>query len=41
MIASEIIKIKDQSEINNPGLAVNLLISNEICVGSNAIVGRA
>jgi hypothetical protein len=34
MIASEIIKIKDQSsEINNSGQAVNHLISNETFVG--------
>jgi hypothetical protein len=38
MIASEIIKIKDQSEINNQ---VNLLISNDNFVGSNAGAGRA
>ena len=40
MIASEIIKIKDQSETNNAGQGVNLLITNEICVGSNIGAGR-
>lgn len=40
MITSEIIKIKDQSEINSPGQAVNLLISNEMCVSTSAVGGR-
>ena len=40
MITSEIIKIKDQSEIGSSGQAVNLLISNEMCLNSSAVGGK-